>query len=97
VQHDAILRALRDAATAGLTAEQIERVTGLPGSSVRPRLVELRGNARRWTGRDRAPRWADSPPVDAPEKRTRKTDSGRPAQVYVITPAGLGHLQEEKA
>lgn len=94
-QYVRILRALRDAGHVGLTCEQVERITGLSGSSVRPRLVELRGEAGRW--KRAQGRAVEEPWVSAPEGLTRKTDSGRPAQVHVLTAAGLAALNAATA
>lgn len=35
-------RAIADAGADGMTAQQVEDATGLPGNTVRPRIVELR-------------------------------------------------------
>jgi hypothetical protein len=53
----------------GLAAFEIERVAGLSGNTVRPRLVELRATKR---------------PLIKDSGRTRNTDSGRPAIVWIL-------------
>jgi hypothetical protein len=100
--HLKILDALRRRAGDGMTAAQLERVLVVPGSSLRPRLIELRG--------DDPKRRCDPPLIErAYETRTatsgrpaarvpvrRSTPSGRRAEVYVITPAGIERLDEKR-
>lgn len=61
------------------TAEEIEQETGMRGSTLRPRLVELTGKARN--------RPVDPPLVERTERKGR-TRSGRQAYLYALTDAG---------
>ncbi len=78
-QQALILSALR---RDGATAAELEARTGLAGSSVRPRLVELTGKAATFAS-------LVAEPLVVRTDRTRKTRSGRNAAVYELTEAGV--------
>lgn len=76
-----VLTALLRAGAHGATAAELEAKTGLPGNTIRPRLVELTGQ------RADMPTLVAEPLVVRTDTK-RKTYAGKAARVYRLTEAG---------
>lgn len=73
-QQSRIYELLCAAGAKGMIREEIEQATGLDGNTVRPRLLELLGEAKGYTA---------DPPYVRRSGKTRKTSKGRNAEVLV--------------